>query len=101
MIRHLLVIAVCGFFAHFTYYATSRLSNGYSQLAAYTVGVTLAYPAVEQIHEDLEGIKDRRTRLAAAYFLAYLAFGAGTGIGWQAVPMDHPIVPMLDDAGIR
>lgn len=101
MIRHLLATVVFGYFCHFTYLFTSKLSRGYSQLAAYTLGVTFAYPAVAAIHDDLEDIKDERKRLLAAYFLAYLAFGAGTGIGWQLHPMDGPHVAMMDDPGIR
>lgn len=101
MIRHLLTTMVAAYFAHFTYLYTSKLSRGYSQLAAYTLGVTFAFPAVLTIYGDLEDIKDERKRLVAAYFLAYLAFGAGTGIGWQLHPMDGPHVPMMDDPGIR
>lgn len=101
MIRHLLATIVYGYFCHFTYLLTSRLSNGYSQLAAYTLGVTFAFPVVRVIYDDLEDIKDPGQRLTAAYFLAYLAFGAGTGIGWQIHPMDSPHIPMMDDQGIR
>jgi hypothetical protein len=101
LIRHLCGIVLAAYWCHFTYLLTSRLSNGYSQMAAYTLGVIFAFPGIHLVHQDLEDIKDTKTRLAASYFLGFLAFGAGTGIGWQLHPMDPPHVHMMDDQGIR
>jgi polyferredoxin len=101
MILHLTITVACGYFAHFTYLLTGRLSCGWSQLSAYTLGVLFAFPFVAIIHNDLTDIKEPRKRLTAAYFLAYLAFGIGTAIGWVFHPMDSPVVAMMDDRGIR
>jgi hypothetical protein len=101
MILHLLLTFIAGYFAHFTYLITSRLSNGWSQLCAYTLGVVFCLPAVIVIYRDLSDITDPVKRLVSAYLLAYLAFGGGTGLGWFLHPIDHPIVSMMDDGGIR
>lgn len=101
MILHLAMTAVCAYFAHWSYLLTSRLSNGWSQLSAYTVGVLFALPFVALLHEDLEEIEQPGQRLIAAYLLAYLAFGIGTAIGWIFHPVDGPNIAMMDDRGIR
>lgn len=101
MIAHLATTVVCAYFFHFTYLLTGRLSSGWSQLSAYTLGVIFAFPFVSIIHDDLADIKDPQKRFTAAYFLAYLAFGVGTAIGWNFHPIDPPMVAMMDDRGIR
>lgn len=101
MILHLLITVACGYFCHWTYLLTGRLSDGWSQLSAYTLGVIFAFPFVAIVHSDLADIEDPRKRLTAAYFLAYLAFGVGTAIGWNFHPMDTPTIAMADDRGIR
>jgi polyferredoxin len=101
VILHLAIACACGYFAHWTYLLTGRLSNGWSQLSAYTLGVLFAFPFVAIIHNDLADIKEPKKRLTAAYFLAYLAFGIGTAIGWNFHPIESPTVAMMDDRGIR
>lgn len=101
MIIHLLLGIMGGYFCHFTYLLTSRLSIGWSQLSAYTLGVCFAFPLVLVIYGDLADIKNPTKRLTAGYFLAYLAFGIGTAVGWVLHPVDGPHVPMMDDKGIQ
>lgn len=102
MIVHLLLGMMGGYFGHFTYMLTGRLSVGWSQLSAYTLGVVFAFPFVLVIHHDLEDIRKPSRRLTAAYFLAYLFFGIGTAVGWVLHPdLGGPVVPMMDDRGIR
>jgi hypothetical protein len=101
MIFHLLLTAIYGYFAHFSYLLTSKLSNGWSQLSAYTLGVLFALPSVIRIHKDLADIKNPTQRLVASYLLGFLAFGVGTVIGWVLHPMDAPSVMMMDDRGIQ
>jgi hypothetical protein len=101
MILHLFAAVLAGYFAHYTYLLTSRLSNGWSQLSAYTLGVLFALPFVRMVHDDLAEVGNPAKRLTAAYLLAYLAFGVGTTIGWVLHPVDGPVVSMMDDTGIR
>jgi hypothetical protein len=63
--------------------------------------VLFVLPGAVWIHDELEDIQDPAKRFVAAYLLAFLGFGAGTGVGWQLHPMDGPHTPMLDDRGIR
>lgn len=75
---------------HQSYRLTSRLTNGWSQLSAYTVGVLSALPFVVLLHDDLEEVQDSSARLVYAYLLAYLAFGVGTVLGWLTCHIEGP-----------
>lgn len=100
MIFHLFFAFCTGCVAHLSYAFTGKLPIGLSQIVAYTLGVIFAYPFVETVHDDLEDIDNPRQRLFCAYFLAYLAFGAGTALGWRVYPMSGPCVHIDDDPGL-
>lgn len=100
MVFLLLVTSLSGYVAHFSYYITSRLGNGWSQLAAYSLGVLFCLPFVVVIYEELGDIKSSSKRLVCSYLLAYLAFGSGTAAGWITHPIAGPSPFSMDDRGI-
>lgn len=100
MVFHLALTVFSACALHLTYTITGSLPNGYSQIAAYSIGVTGAYPFVRQIFDDLDDIHDLGTRLLAAYFLAFLAFGMGTALGWRIYPLPGPNVHIDDSPGL-
>lgn len=90
---------IAGLLGHFTrpimvreFTNGGRDYGGWFMLISCTIGVALAYPFVDAVHATLEDIEDRRTRLGAAYFLAFLGMGAGTALGHWILP-DRKIGP--------
>lgn len=100
MIFRLSLATLTGCVAHLTYTVTGALPNGLSQLVAYTLGVSFAYPFVQATHDDLSDIQNPHTRLFSAYFLTYLAFGAGTALGWRIYPLPGPSIHLDDSPGL-
>lgn len=100
LVFHLFLAALTGCLAHVSYVFTGSLPNGLSQLVAYALGVIFAHPFVQAAHDDLEDIRDPGKRLFAAYFLAFLAFGAGTALGWRVYPLPGPNVHIDDSPGL-
>lgn len=100
MIFHLFFAFCTGLAAHLTYTITGALPHGLSQVVAYTLGVIFAFPFVQTAHEDLADIRNPRVRLFSAYFLAYLAFGAGTALGWRVYPIPGPNFHVDDRTGL-
>jgi hypothetical protein len=96
MIFHLIITVLAGYGAHFSYYLTSRLGLGWSQLSAYTLGVLFCLPFVVAVHDELEDISSPRKRLVVSYLLAYLMFGIGTAAGWVTHPIQAPSI-FVDD----
>lgn len=101
LVFHLFMAFLTGCVCHLTYAVTGTLPNGLSQLVAYSLGVIFAFPFVQAAHEDLADIRDPGKRLFSAYFLAYLAFGAGTALGWRVYPFPGPNVHIDDSLGLN
>lgn len=101
LLFHLALAVFSGCVCHLSYHLTGSLPNGYSQLTAYTLGVSFAYPFVRVAYDDLDDIQEDGTRLLAAYFLAYLAFGAGTALGWRIYPLPGPNMHIDDSPGMH
>lgn len=101
MVFHLALAVIVGCVAHVTYVVTGALPNGLSQLVAYTLGVSFAFPFVRALYDDLADIQDTGKRLLAAYFLAYLGFGAGTALGWRLYDLPGPSVHIDDTPGLK
>lgn len=100
LLFHLVLAVFAGCLGHVTYFITGSLPNGLSQITAYTLGVCFAFPFVRVAYDDLDDIQDSGTRLLAAYFLAYLAFGAGTALGWRIYTIPGPNVHIDDSPGL-
>lgn len=96
MLFHLTAAVCAGCLGHLTYVFTGALPNGLSQLTAYSLGVTFAFPFVQAAYNDLDDIQDANTRLMSAYFLAFLAFGMGTALGWRIYWLPGPNVHIDD-----
>jgi hypothetical protein len=84
LLFHFVLTSLWAYVAHYSYYYTSRLPNGWSQLSAYTLGTLALFPPIVIMHNDLRALKrDPLLRLTVAHALAYLAFGLGTVVGWH------------------
>lgn len=92
LICTLIFAFVAGFIGHLTRpvikrdFKSTEDVGGWFEVVSYSLGVLLGMPFVILTDKALDGIKDRKNRLIAAYLLAFGGVGMGTLVGFYYLP---------------